>query len=451
MSPHWVAAAGGIAEWILGLRGWGALAIVFALPALEASAFVGVVVPGEIAVLIGGVLAFEGRVGLGSVIAAAVLGAVLGDTVGYFVGRRWGARLLGGSLARRVIRQEHLDRARHYLRRRGGRAVLVGRFTAALRAFIPGLAGMSDLPYRTFIVFNALGGLVWGTGFVFVGFLAGAGWRRAERIASTLGLGILGLIVVVWAVSRVARRGPAVRRLAGRLVSGWPLAPLARRFPSQAAWVRRRLVPGPTGLALTVKALVGIGGLWMFGGLTQDVLAGEELALWDPRVEAFVRDHVLGWVDYPASVIRALGSVGAIAAVLVVAGVWLVLRRGNVLPAAAAALGWLVVVVLGEVGALVVSRSPGGLGFPAVDVARTAAVWGIVAVGADRGSKESLRVWIFGAVLVLLVAVADLATNTFRLTGVLAGLALGSGVAGGALALLAMAPVERWRLRPLQQ
>src|SRR5437899_6861155 len=134
----------GITDWILSLNGWLALAIVFLVPALEASAFLGFVFPGEIAVILGGVLAYNGRVALPAVIVAAVAGAIIGDTVGYFVGRRWGRRLLQGTVGR-FVRHEHLERAEAYLRERGGKAVFFGRFTAALRVLIPGMAGMSGL------------------------------------------------------------------------------------------------------------------------------------------------------------------------------------------------------------------------------------------------------------------------------------------------------------------
>src|SRR3954469_21817440 len=91
----------GITEWILSLSGALALAIVFALTALEASAFVGFLFPGEIAVLLGGVLAFEGRVPLEAMIGVAIAGAIIGDSVGYAVGRRWGHQMLSG-VGRRV-------------------------------------------------------------------------------------------------------------------------------------------------------------------------------------------------------------------------------------------------------------------------------------------------------------------------------------------------------------
>src|SRR2546423_15115569 len=166
-----------VADAILSLHGWVVLLVVFALPALESSAFVGFIFPGEIAVLLGGVLASEGKAPLAAVMAVAVAGAVLGDTIGYAVGRRWGERILGGRL-RKFIRQHHVERGKDYLARRGGRAVFFGRFTAALRVMVPGLAGMSGVSYGRFLVFNLAGGAVWATGFVLIGYAAGESWRR---------------------------------------------------------------------------------------------------------------------------------------------------------------------------------------------------------------------------------------------------------------------------------
>src|SRR6266516_687854 len=185
---------------ILLLDGWVALAIVFLVPALEASAFLGFVFPGEIAVILGGVLAFNGRIPLPAVVVAAVAGAIVGDTIGYFVGRRWGHQILRG-VGRRVpfLRHridEHLESAQAYVRRRGGAAVFFGRFTAALRVMVPGLAGMAEIPYGRFAFYNAAGGLLWWTGFVLLGYFAGAAWHTVADVAGEIGIGLAALLLI---------------------------------------------------------------------------------------------------------------------------------------------------------------------------------------------------------------------------------------------------------------
>src|SRR5260370_28204813 len=102
----------GVTDRILSLPGWLVLALVFAFPALEASAFVGFVFPGEVAVILGGVAAWRGTVPLWAVIAAAVAGAVLGDSAGYLIGRRWGDRLLHGTIGRLPVSRPRLARHR---------------------------------------------------------------------------------------------------------------------------------------------------------------------------------------------------------------------------------------------------------------------------------------------------------------------------------------------------
>src|SRR5438093_5284083 len=140
-------------ERLLHLNATAAYVLVFALPALEASVFLGFVFPGEIAVLLGGVLAFQGRISLAGAIAAAVAGAIIGDSVGYEVGRHFGPRLLDGPL-HSFVKQEHRERATAFLHRHRGKAVFFGRFTAALRVLVPGFAGMAAIPYSTFLLYN---------------------------------------------------------------------------------------------------------------------------------------------------------------------------------------------------------------------------------------------------------------------------------------------------------
>ena len=199
-----------LAEQLLLLPPLLALLLVFTLPALEASAFVGFIVPGEIGVLLGGVLANQHKVGLWQVLLAGIAGAIIGDSIGYEVGKRYGETLLA-KLPKRILKPEHLARAEETIRSNGGKAVFVGRFTAALRVLIPGLSGMSGVPYRKFLVWNAAGGALWAGGFVMLGYAAGSQYQAVAHNASVFGIGLLALVAVVvaWKVWRNRRRAVA--------------------------------------------------------------------------------------------------------------------------------------------------------------------------------------------------------------------------------------------------
>jgi undecaprenyl-diphosphatase len=194
-----------LAKAILDLPAAVALLFVFLLPALEASAFVGFVFPGEIAALLGGVLAHQGKIPLWAAIVAAVSGAIVGDSIGYAVGRRYGEALLS-HVPKRLLKPEHVERSKKAVNRLGGKAVFVGRFTAALRVLVPGMCGMARMPYGRFLLWNVAGAVVWAGGCVVLGYLAGSSWERLHRQLSTAGLIALGVVACVGAIVIVMRR-----------------------------------------------------------------------------------------------------------------------------------------------------------------------------------------------------------------------------------------------------
>jgi undecaprenyl-diphosphatase len=184
---------------------WVVYLAVFGLPFLEASLFLGFVFPGETALVLGGVLASQGRVSVGGVIAVAIVGAITGDAVGYAVGRRFGPGLQSSRLGQ-LVGDKRWRASETFLRRRGGPAVFVGRFTALLRALVPSAAGMAKLPYRTFAIWNALGGSVWAAGFVLAGYAAGESYKEVERYLGRGALVLTALVLVVLVVVHFVRR-----------------------------------------------------------------------------------------------------------------------------------------------------------------------------------------------------------------------------------------------------
>jgi membrane-associated protein len=180
------------------------LLVVGALVFGEAAFFLGFVIPGETAVLLGGFIASTGRLSVVTLAVVVVAAAIVGDSVGYEVGKRFGPRLLRTRVFRRHTHQ--VDRARAFLAGRGASAIFLGRFTAFLRAVTPGLAGLSGMHYRRFLVFNAAGGIVWGVGCTVAGYLAGSSYASVARYLGQGGAAGAALVVVValvvWRVRR---------------------------------------------------------------------------------------------------------------------------------------------------------------------------------------------------------------------------------------------------------
>lgn len=433
----------GITDWILSLNGWFALAIVFLVPALEASAFLGFVLPGEIVVILGGVLAFNGRVPLPAVIVAAVAGAIVGDSIGYFVGRRWGYQILRGAGARvpflRHRIDEHLETAQAYVRRRGGAAVFFGRFTAALRVMVPGLAGMAEIPYGQFAIYNAAGGLLWGTAFVLLGYFAGAAWHRVAVDASKVGLALLVAMLVVLVVGRILRN---VRehgeRLQDRLAGLAPVAWLRMRFPRPSAWLARRIdTDSPRGFLLSVVVVADAACAWIFIGLTQDVIAHEEAVLTDPGVTRFVVAHRVAWATSVMKGVTWLGSNAVLIPLVVVLGGYLFLmkrdRRAAVLLVAALAGANALYHVVKPLVAR--ERPPESLhlitvssyAFPSGHATVAIAVWGAVAImlSAGRSARDKAAIWIGAGLIAALVGSSRIYLGVHWWTDVVAGMALG--------------------------
>ncbi len=179
-------------------------ALVTVLVFGEAALFIGFVLPGETAVLVAGVAASQGHVNIGLVCVLVVAAAVAGDSVGFAIGHRYGDQLMELKLLRR--RRPALERALEGLRRRGPAYVFIGRFTAFLRAVMPGLAGMSRMNYRRFFIANAAGGLLWGVAFSLLGYFAGSALTRIEKYASWMGLAVLILMVVFFIIYHFVKK-----------------------------------------------------------------------------------------------------------------------------------------------------------------------------------------------------------------------------------------------------
>ena len=198
---------------LLTVRGPAVYALIALIVFAEDALFIGFVLPGETAAVLGGVIASQGHMRLWLVMVLVVLAAIVGDSVGYEVGRHFGPRILNMRVL--VKRRKRLDDAQDFLRRRGGTAVFLGRFVAFFRAVMPALAGTSRMAYYKFLAFNAAGGLIWGAGFVLLGYLAGNSYATIEKTVGRSAALIVAAVVLVGVVVWRVRKHRTEKQAAG--------------------------------------------------------------------------------------------------------------------------------------------------------------------------------------------------------------------------------------------
>lgn len=177
----------------------------------------GIPIPGETILVLGAVLAGQGKASAAGIALAGWTGAVVGDNIGYLVGRRFGTRLVTLPVVRRIFDEDRAALAQRFFQRRGGwLAVFLGRFVALLRIFAGPLAGMNHMRWPVFLVANASGGACWVATVVTIGVLLG---NNAEAIVGRVGYGglagavLLAIGAFVWHRRRVARERAEGRRL----------------------------------------------------------------------------------------------------------------------------------------------------------------------------------------------------------------------------------------------
>ncbi|MFJ9554029.1 VTT domain-containing protein [Nocardiopsis sp. NPDC101807] len=431
---------GGGEQWLLAVPVGVVYVVAFVLPFAEAAAFVGLVVPGETALLLAGVVAGLGRADPLVVAACGIAGAVAGDSVGFEIGRRLGPRLTAGRLGR-AIGPARWARAEGFVRRYGAHAVFLGRWVGFARALVPALAGATGLDYRRFLFWNALSGAVWASTVTLVGYLAGHSWQHVERVFGEAVLLVLLVGAAVWATVAIARwvaRHPdRVRAWASRQAARPNVRKVLTHYDRQVRWLARRFEPRTVlGLQLTTGVVLVMAAGWFFGSVLQDVIVGEESVRGDGPVLRWLAAHRDSEVTAALEFAHRLTGVwGALAT----AAAGTLLTRAGPRALVSATGGWALAVGIGLAVAALVGRpgpapeyavvgvsAPGA--FPAVGVACTTAVAAVIArLGGGRARTWGRAVawWTVAVLWAGLAGVAVAYLGAGWATDVLGGWVLG--------------------------
>jgi membrane protein DedA with SNARE-associated domain/membrane-associated phospholipid phosphatase len=323
--------------------------LVGVLAFLETGAFVGLVFPGETAVIIGGALAGQGENSVVLMLAVVWSCAWAGDSVSFLLGTRLGRRFVLAHGPKVRITEERFAQVERYFASHGGKTILIGRFIGLVRALAPFIAGSSGMPYRRFLPYSVLGTGLWAATFTLLGYFISESINEATELASR-GIFVFGTVVGTALVLVLTIRFMRVRenrqRLAQRMDAnraGRPLVALGRRIEPQARFIWHRLTPGGLGLEFTSLMATFAVALFVVVGYAI-VIAGDSAPTpGDTEAIEAVGNLNAGWLVDLAKGVTTLGSTAFTTAVALVAGVILALRRR-----------WVEVAVL--VGALAISH-----------------------------------------------------------------------------------------------
>jgi undecaprenyl-diphosphatase len=313
--------------------------LVGALAFLETGAFIGLIAPGETALLLGGLVAGQGQIDLLTLIAIVWACAVAGDLTSFVLGRRLGRPFMVKHGPRVHITEERLEQVERFFDRHGGKAILIGRFVGLVRAIAPFLAGSSGMPLRRFLPYDIVGAGLWGSTFVLLGYVFWQSFSQlvdyAKKGALALGAVIVLVVAIVAAVRwlRVRENREKLMAWVDRQAERPALRPLARvlrpvlrgsRGPAKFVW--NRVTPGDLGLELTtLLAVASVGSfvfVWDLVGIEQrGLLAGDSASL-----RMADRLHFDAGVTI-AKAVSVLGSLPVAIALVVLAGAFFVWRR----------------------------------------------------------------------------------------------------------------------------
>jgi undecaprenyl-diphosphatase len=431
--------------------------LVGVLAFLETGAFIGLVAPGETAVLVGGLVAGQGQIDLFVLIAIVWTCAVLGDTTSYWIGRRLGRAWLLRHGERLKITEDRLHQVEGFMEKRGGLTILIGRFVGLIRALAPFIAGTSRMPMRVFLPYDVIGAGAWATTFCVLGFVF---WRSFDRLTQYVQRGLFAFATVVaiglalYFLVRLRRDpelrarvrawlderqdNPFVRPVAKAAAPAWRWLgrPAAEGLDATARFGLHRLTPGKLGLELTTLIAIAAVGLFNFFLLARMIAEPGE-----PRIDevAFeVADRLrFEPLTSIAEVFTHLGSSPVIGLLVLITALW-ALRRRRWIDAAALVAGALISYAAVHIlkpaydrprpgDALVdttLAAYPSGHALYSVALIACATVL----VRAGVGWAARFAVLTVAVVAVVLVALSRVYLRAHFLTDVLGGVALGMAI-----------------------
>jgi membrane protein DedA with SNARE-associated domain/membrane-associated phospholipid phosphatase len=418
---------------IAGRHPFEALAFIAFVAFAESLAIVGTLVPAALVMFGAGALVGHGTLPLLETLGVAAAGAVAGDALSYELGRRQQDRVRAWPLFQR--HGERLRKAEQLIGRHGAASVLIARFTGAVRAFVPLLAGFAGMPAGRFYVTNVLSALLWAPAHILPGVVFGASLHLAEQASGRLALLVLLLALLVWGATWLARLTIRAVVPLTRVARSRVLQAAGERPAAWARFARLLLDPArPDSEALLTALVLLLASMWLFLGVLEDVVSRDPLVVADQAVFAFLQQLRTAPVDRLMVGITEMGSGGVMLPLVVAVAAWLALQR-----CWRTAAYWIATVASAEIMVQVLKRTLGrhrplplyhGIeqySFPSGHATLSAVILASLAFLLTRGQTTRWRMTVaaMAAVYVALVGFSRLYLGAHWLSDVLGGFSFG--------------------------
>jgi membrane protein DedA with SNARE-associated domain/membrane-associated phospholipid phosphatase len=270
--------------------------IVYLVVMLECQPLLGLFMPGETLVVASGFLARSGVFDLKLLIVVIAAAAVIGDTIGFELGRRLGRGWLQHYGPWFGVRETHLVKVDGYFLRHGGKSVFFSHFLHLLRALMPFMAGASGMPYLRFALYNTLGCILWAAVFAALGYFFGQSWelihRWAGRAAAVLGAFVLFLVLLGSIWGWIIRNEMEIRRRWQKFLLRPRVANLLGHVTNVIELLCRKLTPaGYLALHLVAGAFLIVAFSWSFGAIASNATSHHYLLSADHKILFWFQEH----------------------------------------------------------------------------------------------------------------------------------------------------------------
>lgn len=409
---------------------------------LETGAFVGLVLPGETVVLLGGAVAGQGETSLVLTIGIVWACSFSGDSVSFLLGRRLGRGFIMRYGPKVRITHERFARVEAYFERHGGKTILIGRFIGLVRALAPFTAGTSGMRYWTYLPFSVLGTGMWAAAYVVIGYFASRSLDAAAHAAGRgtlfFGIAVVVIVAIVWA-ARFLRKPENRERLVAAMERRPFLRPvlvLGRRIRPQALFIWNRITPGGLGLELTTVLAILAVAVYVVVAYTMTVQGDSGPTPGDQTALNLANDLQSAWLVDVAKVITQLGSSAVILPIMAIAALLLIWQRRWIEAAVVVAAVAILYVGVAELKGLTSRPRPpdaltatNGSGFPSGHAAHSVLYpWLAVtlAVRLRPGMVGGTALLVTGFAIAILVGLSRLYLRVHYMSDVTSGWALGA-------------------------